>query len=82
MTVPIVAGAPKVAPPSFETTATCRFGYFPFESEFSVQNASTVPSPDTAIWPVSRKPCAELLFAALILTAGLNVCPSSSECAT
>src|SRR5437588_5491177 len=77
----MVIGPVNVFPPSFETATTCRFGYF-VESAFSVQNASTVPSPETASWPVSRNPCAKLLLPALICTAELKVWPSSSECAT
>ena len=75
-------GAENVLPPSFDTATTWRFGYFPFESAFSVQKTSTVPSEATVIWPVSRKPCAALLLAALTWTAGAHVPPSSSECAT
>ena len=51
----------------------------PFESAFSVQKSSTVPSEETAVCPVSRKPCAELLFPALTWTAVLHVRPSSFE---
>ena len=68
-------------PPSVETAATSKLGRL-VESAFSVQNASTVPLRDTASWPVSRKPCAVLLFVSLTCTAFDQVRPSSSECET
>src|SRR5215467_8922364 len=80
MTWAIVMGAENVCPPSVETATTCRLGSF-LLSAFSVQNASTVPARNTVISPVSRKPWAELLAAALTCTAADQVRPSSSECA-
>ncbi len=76
-----MTGAVNVCPPSVDTAATCRLGYFVL-SAFSVQNTSTVPALETVICPVSRKPWAALLLAALTCTGADQVRPSSSECAT
>src|SRR6266702_6495087 len=77
----MVIGEVNVWPPSVEMATTCRLGSL-VESAFSVQKASTVPLEETAICPVSRKPCAVLLLAALTCTALDHVRPSSSEWAT
>jgi hypothetical protein len=64
----MMVGALKVAPPSVEVATTWRLGWL-FELASSVQKASAMPLDATASWPVSRKPWAKLVLAALICTA-------------